>query len=203
MNYIEIIGGLLGGGGLITLFNYFRDSKKDRSEEIFKVLDEYKEMVVSLRNTEAMCKQELKKHEDRINELMHMLQELRSQFILLESASNDLPFPMWLKDVNSKMLFVNVEYEKTFLVPMGKKASDYIGSFDYDIWSKEVADSYVASDKKTLKLKGQSSIITGDIIIIDGKDLSEEWVVIKFLRYVGASVVGIGGIAIPTFNKIK
>jgi hypothetical protein len=199
MNYTEIIGGLLGGGGIMAFFNFFRDSKKDRSEEIFKLLDEYKSMVLDLRKMEVECKSILKQHETQLNEMQGTISELRSQIILLESATNDLPFPMWLKDIESTMLYVNEEYENLFLKPMGLTTLDYMGKKDVDIWGEEIGKKYIESDKKTLAMKGKS-YLTLDPIILNGNNLSEHWKIIKYLRFVGKVVVGIGGIAIPTFK---
>lgn len=197
INVVEIIVGVLGGGTLATIFQTWRESKKDKSEEIFNVLDTYKAMIADLRDVEGQCKKTLETHQVKINELQETINDLRQKLILLESASSDLPFPMWLKDVHSKILWLNYEYEKEFLLPNNLRMSDYIGKFDSDIWPKEIADEFIRNDKEVLKLKGIAKVVDDEHIILDGVDMSRKWRVVKYLRYAGSTVIGIGGIAIP------
>ena len=75
-----------------------------------------------------------------------------------------------------------------------------MGKYDADIWGIEIGRIYKETDKKTLRLKG-THYIAEDPIIIQGDDVTQKWKVIKYLRYVGKIVVGIGGIAIPYEGK--
>ncbi len=199
-NYIEIIAGALSGGTLATIFQVWRERNKDRSDEIFKVLDEYKAIITELRDVETQCKTLLSTHSEKINMLQTTITELRSKIILLESASNDLPFPMWLKDVDSKMLYLNNEYERLFLIPNGKTAKDYIGRYDHEVWSKEIADEFTANDRRVLASKSGTYVFT-ETIKVNGAELTNKYKVVKYLRYVGKTVVGIGGMAILMENS--
>ena len=195
MNTLELIAAILGGGTLTALVQTWATSKKDKQEEIYRVLDEYKSMIDELRKVEASCKVLLNDHQVKIFEMQETITELKNKIILLETASNDLPFPMWLKDMDSRMLYLNTEYERNFLQPINKTAADYIGKFDRDIWPANLAQEYVENDKKTLKLK-ETTVLT-EYVILNNEDHSQEWKVVKYLRYVGKTVIGIGGIAIP------
>lgn len=196
VNYIEIISGIIGGGTLATVFQTWRERNKDKSDEVFKILDTYKEMITDLRNVENQCKTLLDSHAVKISELQETISELHAKIILMESASNDLPFPMWLKDIDGRMLYLNAEYEIAFLKPNGKTAKDYIGHYDYDVWDKDVADLFRKNDKMLLTLKNNSSWVV-EPIMIGGIDATSQWKILKYIRFVGKTPIGIGGIAIP------
>lgn len=196
-NWYEIAISITGGGALVKIFDFVRDTKKDSSEEIFKVLDEYKNMLNNMKLVDIDNKSMIAKNTTQIEELNIVISDLRSKVILLETASHDLPFPMWLKDMEFKMLYLNHEYEKLFLKPNGITTVDYIGKTDFDVWSVEIAESYMRSDKETIKSKNGVYIATNEIIIVGENNISEKYRVIKYLRYVGKIAIGIGGVAIP------
>lgn len=73
----------------------------------------------------------------------------------------NLPFLVWLKDIKGKFLAVN----EPFANACGFKADDLIGKTDYDIWPKELADSYVNDDKDVMQRRQTKSVeelIQGD-----------------------------------------
>ncbi|MGL5753371.1 MAG: PAS domain-containing sensor histidine kinase, partial [Paraclostridium sp.] len=58
------------------------------------------------------------------------------------------PFISWIKDRNGVYLDVNYTYLNHF----NKQYKDIIGKTDYDIWTKEMADSFLKEDEEAIKL---------------------------------------------------
>jgi len=210
-SYLDVIAGIIGGGSLTALFQSWRESKKDKTEEIFKVIDQYKEIieqhkrqieehkqnVLKLEKTEDECKQRLENHEAIIDDLRTTILDLRNKIAYLETAKNDFPFPCWFKDMSHTMTWLNAAYVEQILKPNGKKESDYIGKTDIDLWGEEIGKSYQASDRKSLRYKG-GIIITNEKVIVNGDDVSDSWEIVKWVRYVGDAPIGYYGVAIPT-----
>lgn len=131
---------------------------------------------------------------------------LQAKIIMLESATMNLPLPMYLKTVGTEgspgtMLAVNEAYERMYLMPFGKNAADYIGKTDVEFWGEKLGTFYWLNDLTVVQ--------TGEIFDDDsispfkGKDGDRKKVrVIKYPRYFGASMIGIAGIIIPE-RKIK
>lgn len=72
--------------------------------------------------------------------------ELEELVYLLTSILDTVPFDLWLKDINGKYKIVNKQFEKY----TEKPREEIIGRNDYDLYPKEEADIYAASDKATL-----------------------------------------------------
>jgi PAS domain S-box-containing protein len=72
---------------------------------------------------------------------MHHTRE-RSQAIL-----DNVPAVTWIKDLDSRYLFVNKYYERVF----GKRSNDIIGRSDHELFPASLAESWVASDRHALR----------------------------------------------------
>jgi hypothetical protein len=191
--YLNLAITFISGGGLLAFLQYLSTRRKSSTDEFTIILDNYKKLYSELLESEKKCTTELMKvRED--------LQDLRGKVIVLESAHFDMPFPMWLKDMDFKMIALNPEYEKHFLLPMGKNSSDYLGKYDNEIWPAEIAAEYVQNDRKTLNSRN-GYWYGHETIKISGSELTEDWRIVKYIRYAGKIPIGIAGIAIPVFNK--
>ncbi len=73
--------------------------------------------------------------------------EVFSEKFLTQSIIDNLPFDVWFKDLQGRYLVVNKHFEDY----CGKIISDIIGKNDYDLYPKEEADIYVASDQEAIK----------------------------------------------------
>ena len=124
------------------------------------------------------------------------LNDLNNKVLHLETSVNELPFPMWMKDIDGKVLYVNQDYENSFLRPMGKTISDYLNHTDYDVWPKEIADEFNRNDKAVVKSRKKYWVGT-EPIIVAGNDISDEWKIIKYVRFAGKVPLGISGVAVP------
>ena len=186
MNYIELISAAVGGGLIKSVIDYFNSSRNARKDELTEVVRVWQEDNDRLRKENEILRLELV-------EIHRDLGELKTKIMLLESAHTDAPLPMWLKDVSGKMLALNSEYEKQFLLPLGKTSMDYIGKTDDEIWPDHLAKQYKVTDNLALVndvWRGKETIV-----FPDGKE--EQWSTVKYVRYAGKIKIGIAGLSIP------
>lgn len=154
-------------------FNMFNNS-------LMRRLDKLEEVVEQLRKDNQQLKID--------NE------SLRTQLAIMESAHQDAPIPMWLKDKEGIMLAVNRAYETEFLKPIGKQISDYVGHKDHDIWPDEIADAFVVNDGVVIAKK---EVWIGVEMIMDQNGDFNPYGIMKYPRMEGSFLIGIAGIAIP------
>lgn len=67
---------------------------------------------------------------------------------------SNLPFMVWLKDKDSRLLAVNEPYANM----CGTNIDNIIGKTDYDFFPKENADLYIADDKEVIKIGKTKSV---------------------------------------------
>lgn len=175
---------------IIAIGSVVIDFRSESRVEYRSLAQEYREETVRLRQIERQCLElEIM--------LTRELDQVRAKMILLESASQDLPFPHWLKSNGTKtnpgiMMAVNQAYENAYLIPIGKTASDYIGKTDAQFWGKELGVNYWNNDLKVI-----NSGIPIDVCEIDPIITGDSIRVVKYPRKLGSRVIGIGGIVIP------
>lgn len=75
--------------------------------------------------------------------------ELFSEIFLMQSILDNLPFDVWFKDIQGRYLFVNKHFEKY----CGKFKKEILGMKDNDLYPKEEAAIYMASDQEALSGK--------------------------------------------------
>ena len=197
MDYIEIISAAVGGGFLTKLFDYLMNLRKAES-------DDFDTIVAQWQQDNERLRQENKEHKDRQDELYKKIAEhekklsaLNAKLLVMESSYLHIPLPSWLKDIDGTMLAVNDAYEMYFLIPNGFVKSDYIGKTDSDVWPENVAQEFIGND--ILTLQSEKKIWFGkETILIKDVDVSDNWRVLKYVRYAGNIAVGVAGIAIPS-----
>lgn len=187
MTWIELVGTFLGGGAFQALINYFISRQKAKGDDFDKIIGTW------AADNERLRKQQ-SSDEQRIRILETEVATLRNQLILLESAHQDLPIPMWLKDTELKMIVLNESYVDVFLTPLGKKSGDYIGKTDFDVWPEEIAKKFIEHDRKVMRTK---KTFIGVESVVDGDGQKVPYKIIKYPRYAGKTIIGIAGIAIP------
>ena len=141
----------VAGGGVSSYFIYKIANKKQGTSDFQVVIENYKTLLDKFEEKIANLEFEISEMRKVERLQSDELSSLRSQLLIFESSHSDIPLPMWLKDQNGKMLFVNRYYEDTFLIPFGKTGIEYVGKTDYDIWSKEVADGFVKNDQEVMR----------------------------------------------------
>jgi hypothetical protein len=193
--YFTEILAFVGGGGLLAFFNYFKDRRSDSVQEFVVIIEKYKDYIKEIEQQNDEKVAIIKANSDLLNVLNEEVNKLKAKIIIIENTHLDFPFPTWLKDRNGIVLAVNESYEEEFLKPIGKTMMDYIGKSDYDMWSKEVADQYTLHD--TQLLRGKENVWMGEeMILLNDQDESEHYRIVKFKRWLGNTVIGLGGFAI-------
>ena len=196
---ITLISTILGGG-IGSLLTYKLNRRKQDVTDFSAIVAEYKKLVMAYKSEVELLRVEQAVFRNDLTEKEKEITQLRNQLMIFESSHTDLPVPIWLKDTRGIMLFVNQEYEKIILSPINKSAIDYIGKFDHDIWDKEVADLFIANDQKIMVSRKPEEVIESWAGL---HGIEWEARVIKFPRFSGKTVIGIGGIMIDRWVKDK
>lgn len=183
----------VGGFVLSYMTQYLPSRRKQKSDDFKIILEHYQsqyasiiEEVNSLRLKESDCM-------ERYSELESQLLKLQSTMILMKASSPNIPIPMWIKDTNGTMLALNDEYEKSFLMPLGKRREDSIGKTEDSIWGEELAKKFRKSDLKAMET--DSIVLVSNPIKIG--DDNNSWLILKYPNKIGDLVITIGGIAFP------
>ncbi len=74
---------------------------------------------------------------------------LRDSEEKLQSILDNTTAVIYVKDLHGKYTFVNKQFEKLFHL----KKDEVKGKTDYDIWSKEIADTFRLNDQKVIETK--------------------------------------------------
>jgi hypothetical protein len=197
IKWINQIGGILKNNATAAawvavigvLGSTFLEIRQDNRASFREVAEEYRAETERLRAIEQRC------FEFEV-EMNKKLSELRGKLVMLESASQDLPFPHWLKSAGTKdmpgvMLSLNKAYEENFLLPLDKTSSDYVGKTDAQFWGDDIGSRYWARDLEVIRLG--IPIESSEVDPITGAPIR----VMKYPRMLGNRVIGIGGIVIP------
>lgn len=183
-NWIQILLALISAGFIADYFGLIKFNSELSSADKTLLIEE-------LRNDRNYYQLLYKECQESVNQINKDVVFLRSNLQTLSAVKNDLPVPVWLKDNNGKMLFVNSEYERLFLFPINKTKADYIGKYDSDIWPKETAEEYRANDIKAMQSNGP--LYTVEQIPMVGT-LRKSLQVIKYVQRKEGSIIGIGGV---------
>lgn len=200
MDWTLIITGLisaLAGGGLASYFNYKLGSKKENTNEFTLLLEQYKLLRKSDMEEILGLKSRINELENKDLERMLEIQSLKHQLMVFESSHFDIPLPNWLKDTSGRVLFINKEYEETFLIPRGYNMNDYIGSDDYAVWEEAFAKKIIQNDREVIRTKKPITYI--EEIEINGNVIYTE--ILKYPRKFKDVVIGIGGIVLRQSNE--
>lgn len=195
---IITIASTIAGGGLGAWLTYKLGNRKQDQHEFVAVVAEYKGLLKSVKTEIDALRLEVAQVKADLADKEREIVYLRNQLLIFESSHADVPVPIWLKDTGGKMLFINPEYERELLHPIGKKADDYIMQHDDVIWGKETAGIFRKHDLKVMRTK-------------KAEEFEESWHgtngetwegrVLKYPRFSGKTVVGIGGIIIERWVK--
>lgn len=201
---LGLVGSLLGGGALGAVINgYFNSKTEDKKTEIDasdRLISQWEKLLEPLQS--RVKELELQIEEFRQREIKHKeeISTLKNQLIIFESSHSDIPLPMWMKDIDGKMVFLNRLYEDQFLIPRGYTMHDYIGKYDSDVWSPEIAEVFAQHDKKVIRNKRYIREIEK---IEDGAGSHYYADILKYPRMLNNKVIGISGIVMNTSNDIE
>lgn len=85
-------------------------------------------------------------------EAMETRLAVASQFLLtyereLISFISCLPYPAWIKDYHTRMIYVNPAYEKAYSVAV----EDYNGKQDFEVWHNDFSNEYKTNDIQVMR----------------------------------------------------
>lgn len=132
----------------------------------------------------------------KVRNLENQTETLKNNMLVLSLVDDNFPNPQWMKSVDFMMLKLNKSYEKVFLEPYGKKRSDYIGKYDYDVWDKEIAEAFRHND--LMVLEAGRPVSFKERVWLDGRFREVE--VVKYPIKVNNVIVGIGGYVEMDYN---
>lgn len=193
---IAVISGLTGSG-LTAYFAYRINSRKTTIEEKATESSQFQDLLSIWKQDNERLRGRVSELEEQVNKHVYRIAEMENQLVLLESSHHDLPIPQWLKDLNGRMLSLNTAYESMFLTPHNKEAKDYIGKTDEEVWGADTAKAFRKGDKKALT--SRRPVISIEPIPLE--DEVQQWEIIKYPRYAGRAIIGIGGIAVRKLGK--
>jgi len=73
----EVLGGILGGGTIATIYQVWKERAKDKGDEMQHILDTYKDMNAKLMEAENYCREALLVSNQKIQELQEKLIEFK------------------------------------------------------------------------------------------------------------------------------
>lgn len=197
---VAIAGPLLGGGFVGAYFQYKNKDKAQNSNDFQVLLQERKDQILSLEERIKALEVKIEDQSVRIFNQRDEINTLRNQLMSFESSHLDLPVPMWLKDINGTMLYLNKEYEHDFLLPRGLTTADYIGKTDEDVWSKQVADAFRKADEEVIR---RGKPVRRVEKLEDAKGNVYYADLIKYPRFFNNKVIGVGGIILRSSTESK
>lgn len=187
------------GSGLLSFFISKKKAKRDDFTAVTDLIKEdnerLREEIEEIKKENKLIRAELDEVKDELSEERATTANLRADLLLLETAHHDLPLPQWLKDSSGIMLSLNDAYEAAFLIPQGKTRADYVGHTDVDIWGEEIGARYRRNDE-IAQAKRKATVFREPMPVGDF-DLTEDFIVLKYPRYKGRTLIGIGGIMFP------
>lgn len=187
-----------GATAIASFWIALKTSKRDDFSAVVTVL---KEDNATLRDRIVKMEERITSLEDKLDAEKNRANFLDAQIRIWESAHQYLPIPQWLKAADGRMLALNKAYEDAFLIPIGKKGSNYIGLTDREFWGEEIGAEY-ETDDNVVRITGETKIFK-ETIILDGVNVSDDWIIMKYNRKIDGAFVGVGGIAFPISKALS
>lgn len=190
--WTKTLATIAGSGAIASFLTYFLSNRKQAHNEFLALYKEHKLLYDELKKDHDLLKIEVKAIRKQLQESEKETTTLRHQLMIFEGSHGDIPLPIWLKDTNGVMLYLNDEYERRILQPIGLTKEDYIGRTDFDVWDKHIAQNFVNNDLEVMRRKKPV-------------EFDEEWSsgsqgfigkLIKYPRFMNSgsrTVIGIGG----------
>lgn len=152
-------------------YNYYENQKLVAAE------------VVTLR-------EDVRKQDSTISDLTHQLESARLNSILLKASEDTSPVPMFLVDVSTfKVLWVNVAYEKKYLIPNFTNREEFIGTDGSYVFGEDEVLKFHNNNRMVFQLQ-KPMTFTNEV----------NTTITKFPVTIGDYTYAIGGIEYIKFN---
>ena len=112
----------------------------------------------------------------------------------LALAFQNLPCPVWIKDRDLRMVYINRAYSKIYDIPTER----YVGKLDTDVWPPEIAEQFKQGDERVLNGEDICYAIERVPNRAGWRDY-DHIKVIKFPLFEGDKIVGIAGVVTGVF----
>lgn len=168
----------IGGGAVFKALDYFINVKRENRSD-FDLINQ-------------RLNDEIKRLYERLNLLEKENEVLEDRVKVLEGTVEDLPFPMWHKDLNGNYSWVNQSFINTFLSPLGKSARDILGNQGRAVWSQTFIDTLSDLDRMAMA-SGTKTAFKRNVII---DPYIPPHTLHKFPLYLKKILIGYGGIAL-------
>lgn len=187
MDYIPLLISALSGSVLTGVTSYFIQKRRVQIDEKKDDRSGFQELYQLIKEDNERLRDAEKTNEAEIAKLKRQVDDLQRQVVLMQSAHESLPIPQWLKDLNGVMLSINEPYSRVFK----KTRSEYIGKTDFEVWDEATAKKFTANDRQVMKT--EQPLYTIEPVNMGSH--TEDWYILKYPRYSGSTLVGVGGIA--------
>lgn len=122
-----------------------------------------------------------------LDEAKELLSVRMTEARAAQLAADSITAPMWVKNLELRMVWCNREYEAQF----GKLSGAYRGLFDADVWPANTAEQFMENDRMVMT-RNRSWI--GVETLPDGHPIT----VLKWpLHSEDGAVVGVAGMVLP------
>jgi len=199
---VKLLGALGIGGAMGAIISgYFGNKNKqvdasveDKKTDIDatdRLVGHWETMLKPLRDRIIFLEKDREVERDSKLRLIHEVASLKNKLMVFESSHFDLPLPMWMKDVKGRMIFMNDSCQELILEPLGLKIEDYLGKTDVEFWGEEYGAQFSRTDNKVLRSKKPLDAIH---TILDSNKEETSVMVLKYPRFHGNEIIGVGGL---------
>lgn len=152
------------------------------------------EQLKALRERELKLEEQVRDLTRRVFTLEVEKKDLEAKFMIFSSTHDNSPIPAWIKDTSGRVLSCNKAYEDAFLKPRGYTMIDYVGSDDFAVWPKVIADSFRENDEMVRRSK---TVWSGEEKIENADGSFMKTRIIKYPRMIPgqSEPFGIAGVA--------
>lgn len=198
MEFLQILGLILGGGGIATLFNFLLGNRKEIRSDFLEIITTLKDDNKRLREEQDKDRAKADETEQNLRAMISSLERdltaFRAHLIVLESSHYDHPYPTWLRSSTGEFIVINKAFEEAFLLPLGKTSLDLLGKRDETIWPAHIAQEHRRNFEHVLRTK---TVWEGFETMLDraGKEVKVR--IIKYPRFSGRTVIGVSAQVIP------
>lgn len=124
---------------------------------------------------------------ERLDKAQQLLDKHHNELVSFLAC---MPLPAWIKDLNSRMIYINPAYEREY----GISVEIYNSKLDAEVWdNEEVVGEYVSHDGLVIRSQAYRSLTE---YYVDPQGVKHPIEVLKWPLIVNGMVVGVAGVAL-------
>lgn len=105
----------------------------------------------------------------------------------LVSFVSGFPYPAWIKDYTTRMIYINPSYERTFNVTV----EEYNNRYDFEVWNNSHSNEYGANDRRVMESR---QYIKTQEVYLDTNGVEHPVNILKWPLIHKGEVIGVAGI---------